>query len=97
MLVPFILAGTAFFIERVSCEMSVTAFWRQPEHVHSLGDSTALVTPVPISNTAVKQCKADDTWGQPVPGKVGRRQDHGSCSLTVSPSVRCTAQQKTHP
>lgn len=95
--VLFILVGTAFFIERVSCEVSVTAFWRQPEHVHSLGDPTTLVTPVPFPNTAVKQCRADDTWGQPVPGKVGRRRDHGSCSLTDSPSVRCNAQTKDHP
>jgi hypothetical protein len=48
-----------------------------PRTVQSLGDSTAVVTPVPISNTVVKHRRADDTWGQPVPGKVGRRRDLG--------------------
>ena len=39
------------------------------------GDTSRQDTPVPIPNTVVKLYWADDTWGQPAPGKVGSRRD----------------------
>ena len=41
----------------------------------SSGDTSSLATPVPIPNTEVKQRRADDTWTQPGPGKVGGRRN----------------------